>query len=293
MSVERDAITSMCTNAYKHLASVALEASLSLGWGPREGVAYHPFNHTREHGLWEFGTVCRVNVQFKSLKDSANYYCTFKFENKLVDIRAYKKNTKTETNFYKVTLPIECVTFAKSVRDVDTIVGQQLGFRGKVIRYQVTVHDLPDNDLSRLKDWVMLTPQTATKPSDQIVRKRGTAILETPEGVLVVAGKKGKFLLPGGGAEKGESRMNAAIRELKEETGLEAKSCKYLFSYDEPIYRKIRNLHKVFLIESDGRARHVSSESRHIDYWKPGVNFVNVSPTTKHIIERYYREFNS
>jgi len=51
-------------------------------------------------------------------------------------------------------------------------------------------------------------------------RRRGTAIVDTSRGILVVSHGNRTFYLPGGGAEKGESQKNAAIRELKEETGL-------------------------------------------------------------------------
>ena len=53
-------------------------------------------------------------------------------------------------------------------------------------------------------------------------RRRGTAIVEFPEGILVVSQGSEYFMLPGGGANKGESRRKAAIRELKEETGLKS-----------------------------------------------------------------------
>ena len=123
--------------------------------------------------------------------------------------------------------------------------------------------------------------------SRRIVRRRGTAIVETPKGVLVIAGNRGLYLLPGGGARRGESRMEATIRELREETGLVAKSCRYLFSYDDPDDgRRIRNLHKVFLIDADGEPRRKTHESRYVGYWRPGSN-LNVSRTTKLLIERY------
>ena len=47
---------------------------------------------------------------------------------------------------------------------------------------------------------------------------------------LFLHGKRrdnGKWSLPGGGADKGESALACAIRELEEETGLELKSLKY------------------------------------------------------------------
>ena len=60
-------------------------------------------------------------------------------------------------------------------------------------------------------------------------RRQGLAIVDTKEGILVVSGRKKNFILPGGGASKGESREGAAIRELKEETGLIAYSCEFPF----------------------------------------------------------------
>jgi 8-oxo-dGTP pyrophosphatase MutT (NUDIX family) len=128
-----------------------------------------------------------------------------------------------------------------------------------------------------------------------IVRRRGTAIVETPRGILVTSSRNKLFLLPGGGAEKWESRRRATIRELKEETHLKAYYCKYLFTYNEPKYnskgekKKIRNLHKVFLIKAEGIPRPNYHDVHHIDYWKPGSK-VNISPTTIKIIDQYLKE---
>lgn len=100
------------------------------------------------------------------------------------------------------------------------------------------------------------------------------------------------FMLPGGGARKGESRINAAIRELKEETKLDSKSCSYLFSHNDPDDgRTVRNLHKVFLIEAGGEPKVARHEVHQIAYWNRDSN-IRLGRTTKIIIEKYLNEFS-
>ena len=120
-------------------------------------------------------------------------------------------------------------------------------------------------------------------------RRKGVAIVDTPHGIVVVAGKSRKYSLPGGGANRHESRKAAAVRELREETGLKAVDTRYLFSY---VGRKwhtrrgaVRNHAKVFLVKTEGtpRPRH---EIRYVAYWTPDNN-VNISKGTLMIISRY------
>lgn len=128
-----------------------------------------------------------------------------------------------------------------------------------------------------------------------IVRRRGTAIVDTPKGILVASGKRKIYLLPGGGTERKtkESRRKAAIRELREETGLRAYDSKYLFTYNEPKRypngkrRKIVNLHKVFLVKAKGHAR-PRHEVKHIRYYKEGN--IKLPYNTQKIVDKYLQK---
>ena len=128
---------------------------------------------------------------------------------------------------------------------------------------------------------------TTQRLKRRVVRRRGTAIVDTPGGILVVAGRRMRFMLPGGGARKGESRRDAAIRELKEETGLTARTSSYLFSYDDPKDgRRVRSLLKVFLIEAEGVPRPDNHEVRYVEYWRSGLD-LQLSDSARAIIDRY------
>jgi 8-oxo-dGTP diphosphatase len=88
-------------------------------------------------------------------------------------------------------------------------------------------------------------------------RRRGTAIVDTPKGILVVSLDGRNFLLPGGGAWRNESERDAVVRELKEETGLEAVDISYLFGFRGVMHKgarggTFRNAHKVFLVTAAG-----------------------------------------
>lgn len=111
-------------------------------------------------------------------------------------------------------------------------------------------------------------------------RRRGTAIVDTLDGILVVSQDGKTFLLPGGGAKSNESRMNAALRELTEETGLVPTGCIFLFEYESHT-----TFHKVFLIKCSGIAK-PSHEIRYVTYFTG--NNVRLSSGTKAILEKYY-----
>jgi 8-oxo-dGTP diphosphatase len=122
-------------------------------------------------------------------------------------------------------------------------------------------------------------------------RRRGTALVETEQGILVTAGRGGVFLLPGGGANRGESRTKAAMRELREETGLKPYYAKYLFRHRGRVSKShghgyFQDHHTVCLIKAHGtpRPRH---EIKYVAFYKPGSG-VRISGITREIIEKYY-----
>jgi len=122
-------------------------------------------------------------------------------------------------------------------------------------------------------------------------RQRGTAIVETKKGILVVSGHGRIFTLPGGAANHKESRFQAAIRELQEETRLVAKCAFVLFRHVGKVHRSysgryFRDYHTVVYIEADG-IPHPKHEIKYVAYYTPRAG-AEISNTTREIIERYY-----
>ena len=112
-------------------------------------------------------------------------------------------------------------------------------------------------------------------------RRRGTAIIETSKGIILTAMKDKRFLLPGGKAKHKESRFQAAIGELEEETGLVANYAKLIFRHESKV-----NKHTVVLIKARGTPK-PKNEVKYIDYYKPGKD-INISIDTLNIIKKYY-----
>lgn len=112
-------------------------------------------------------------------------------------------------------------------------------------------------------------------------RRRGTVILENEKGILLTAGLTKTFILPGGGASKKESRMQAAIRELKEETGLEPYFAMILFRHESRF-----NSHSVYYIKAKGNP-HPKNEIKYISYHND--NKIKISKSTKEIIKEFLK----
>ena len=79
------------------------------------------------------------------------------------------------------------------------------------------------------------------------LRDRATVVVTRDNTVLLVRGPSGKFVMPGGGIDPGEQPAAAAVRELREETGLEAEEVEPLFVWQSAIHR-----HHVYRVTAGG-----------------------------------------
>lgn len=64
------------------------------------------------------------------------------------------------------------------------------------------------------------------------MKTRATVICEQAGRILLVAKSPSRWSLPGGKPEHGETLINAAQRELAEETGLDGLELRFLFRFD-------------------------------------------------------------
>ncbi len=134
----------------------------------------------------------------------------------------------------------------------------------------------PDEPVRKLSEQLIDRIESAAKKS-AYGRRRGTTIIDTQKGIMVVTHDNYQYLLPGGSPKRGELQIQTAIRELREETGLRAYEVRYLFTHMAA---------KVFLIRAEGMAE-PKNEITHIGYYQKGSK-LNVSNNTRLIIEKYW-----
>lgn len=71
---------------------------------------------------------------------------------------------------------------------------------------------------------------------DLIFRPGAYAVIERDSKVLAMRSKYGRYFLPGGGQDKGETLTECLLREVREETGLEIRVGHYLGVFEEMAY---------------------------------------------------------
>jgi len=109
------------------------------------------------------------------------------------------------------------------------------------------------------------------------MRIRGTAVVIKNNLVLLVRDKGDKtYFLPGGGRNRNEPSMAAAIRELYEELGMRALKAKRIVKCD---FKGSFNWHKVTLIETNDKPVIQSSELEEFIWWNMKDNI----PRYKHV----------
>ncbi|MEF8698820.1 MAG: NUDIX domain-containing protein [Candidatus Accumulibacter sp. UW25] len=114
-------------------------------------------------------------------------------------------------------------------------------------------------------------------------RQRATIIVEGRQGILLVESRAGLLLLPGGGIHPKESLLQAAARELAEETGLIAESLLFLFSHDS-----VTNCHHVFWAAAPGEPL-AADDAQAIRYFDADDEALTgaMSRASRQIIERF------
>lgn len=265
---------------------------MKLFWKPKEGILYRSWIGDGKQSV-------SVDAQL----EGCGYSAAFKLAGDQCELWLFpisvKVRRKTDSFSEATTRRALILNIHRHDVDISKQVRKQLLQPGEAgneraedfiwVRYAVRVKQVSPEDEIRLLEW---QKSASLVPERQIVRKRGTAIIDTDLGILLVSNSSRLFILPGGGAKKDESRMDAAVREVKSQTGFDVKSCRYLFSFDEPEDKKLRNLHEVFLVEVSGEVQKKAKEKRHVEYWHEGSK-LQLGNSTKLIIDRYMDEFKT
>jgi len=117
------------------------------------------------------------------------------------------------------------------------------------------------------------------------MRVRATVLLVRHHAVLLVRERGGRWFLPGGEVGHGELPMNAAIRELYEETGAEASAAAFLWQQVSA-----HHIHHVFrvAIPADVLPRAIFRTGIDEVRWVDVSQFANmpVTPGTRAILSR-------
>ncbi|UEP24727.1 NUDIX hydrolase [Burkholderia ambifaria] len=134
-------------------------------------------------------------------------------------------------------------------------------------------------------------PQTplSTKPPEGSavpIKERATIVCYRDEQVLLVARATSRWALPGGTIKRGETPLEAAHRELQEETGITGQDLVYSMQFTG-----LAKVHHVFFAEvGPDQTPQASNEIRKCKWFRiDSVDGVRASIPTKRIVELVYR----
>ena len=119
-------------------------------------------------------------------------------------------------------------------------------------------------------------------------RLRATVIVSSPQGILLTETHSGLILLPGGGIERRELAIAAAVRELHEETGLVAEAVQFVCETQSH-----SNIHHVFEVRAFTGTPSALSDAKALCYQSTADTLAGqfpakASPATVVIIKTYY-----
>ena len=117
-------------------------------------------------------------------------------------------------------------------------------------------------------------------------RHRGTLLLSDPEGRILLVKGKGDPLwsLPGGGIDAGETALQAASREVREETGYQASNLQEAFDYDGPT--SYHSVIKGNVENPNIQAQLQAKEIEDIKWWD-GEETMDLMPSVRDVLEAH------
>ncbi|MFJ4142940.1 NUDIX hydrolase [Pseudomonas sp. NPDC089734] len=119
------------------------------------------------------------------------------------------------------------------------------------------------------------------------MKERATIICKRDDQVLYVRKPKSKWVLPGGRIEAGETPVQAAARELSEETGLENLDLLYIDEYEND-----RVIHHIFMATIPSSSEPSPQNEIAACKWLASGNIsdIKASTATKSIVKSFARQ---
>ncbi|KGB91694.1 NUDIX hydrolase [Burkholderia cepacia] len=131
----------------------------------------------------------------------------------------------------------------------------------------------------------ILAPDTAPETTAAPIKERATVVCYRDERVLLVARAASRWALPGGTIKRGETPLEAAHRELCEETGMTGQDLMYSMQFTG-----LAKIHHVFFAEVGPEQTPQANNEIEKCKWFPidGIERLRTSIPTKRIVELVY-----